>query len=184
MARLLQQMARPASNLSIRNSKESPMRKQGQSSGICGTTAVTSQGLLIQCLAGAKLSVPAEVSSLVPGWTKDVGTTSSVELARRQIRKQIFGYLNLHETIFDLVRGEKIDSRMICSQLGSDINREHPMLLFVQNVLRRQLGDNELKSDYPGLAWYSKNLEYCKNGTNLWFENVIKPLLPWKSERS
>ena len=139
--------------------------------------------LLIQCLAGTELKYPAQdLPGLLP--SSDVDRASKIAMARRQIRKQIFGYLNLHETIFDLVRLSKIDTRIICNQLGSDINDRHPLTLFVKNVLRKELGEDELKKGYSGLSWYTKNLNYCSHDGARWFENIIQPILPWFSYRS
>jgi hypothetical protein len=137
--------------------------------------------VLVQCLASADVSEPKEV---LPGVSQDLEKLSALTMARHHIRKQIFGYLNLHETIFDLVRTEKIDSRMICKQIRNDLNADHPAIKFVTNILRQHLGENEVRESYPGLSWYSRNLSYCHGDWGLWFENVVKPVLPSISERT
>jgi hypothetical protein len=136
--------------------------------------------LLGRCLSGAELAAPADMSILTKAWdSQKLNPKSNVTTwARRNIRKQNFGYLNMHESIFDLVRLEKIDSRMICNQLGTDVDEKHPIIKFISENLVKPLGPEKVKSYYPGLVWYSEHLDFCQHPTRLWFENAVWPLLP------
>jgi hypothetical protein len=134
--------------------------------------------LLANCLSGTINSLTFDLTELLGANNVNVQALSNT-FAHRNIRKQAFGYLNMHELIFDLVRQNKIDTRIICNQLAHDMDKDHPLIRFINEVLIANLGKNEISGSYPGLTWYAQNLDYCSHPTRLWFENSVFPLVPF-----
>ncbi|UGX89818.1 hypothetical protein G6321_00003265 (plasmid) [Bradyrhizobium barranii subsp. barranii] len=117
--------------------------------------------LLVQCLTNLALPTSAAIPGVLPAPTPVQFANSTAVAVRKHVRKQIFGYLNIYETVFDLVRTEKIDSRMVCDQLGSEL-MAHSVAKYVQKLRenlivkndagQKKQGDEAVRESYPGFV--------------------------------